>query len=69
MLCVICLVGCCVTWPVLIPLHAHGGMGSEQLDAITFGNVSNHSWYYVHALQAWVFFGKRNAVRKYVTAH
>jgi calcium permeable stress-gated cation channel len=66
---VICLVGCCVTWPVLIPLHVHGGMGSEQLDAITFGNVANHSWYYAHALQAWVFFGKLNAIRTFLGAH
>jgi calcium permeable stress-gated cation channel len=69
MLCVICLVGCCITWPVLIPLHVHGGMGNQQLDALTFGNVAHPNWYYVHAFQAWVFFGKLNAISKYPNAY
>ncbi|KAL3419166.1 duf221 domain-containing protein [Phlyctema vagabunda] len=56
-LCVICLVGCCITWPVLLPLHAQGGVGNKQMDKLTFGNVTNPQWYYVHALLAWIFFG------------
>ncbi|OBT76340.1 hypothetical protein VF21_03585 [Pseudogymnoascus sp. 05NY08] len=56
-LCVICLVGACITWPVLFPLHIMGGGGGSQLDALTFGNVKNPSWYFVHAFLAWIFFG------------
>jgi hypothetical protein len=58
-LCIICLVGCIIIWPVLIPLNIVGGNEAQQLDAITFGNVKNPVWYYAHAVQAWLFFGKR----------
>jgi hypothetical protein len=56
-LCVITGVGAILTWTVLIPLHRYGGSGGEQLDLLTFGNVSNPTWYYAHALMAWVYFG------------
>jgi len=57
-LCVIALVGCCITWPILFPLHVHGGGTSTQLDILTFGNVTNANYCYVHAFVAWVYFGK-----------
>ncbi|KFY69376.1 hypothetical protein V496_00311 [Pseudogymnoascus sp. VKM F-4515 (FW-2607)] len=56
-LCVICLFGACVTWPVLFPLHILGGGNGSQLDSLTFGNVKEPSWYFVHAFLAWIFFG------------
>ncbi|KAI9643705.1 hypothetical protein NHQ30_008328 [Ciborinia camelliae] len=56
-MCVICLVGCGLVIPVLIPLHVLGGAGNEQLDQLTFGNVSNPKVYYAHAFLAWLFFG------------
>ncbi|OBT63937.1 hypothetical protein VE03_05927 [Pseudogymnoascus sp. 23342-1-I1] len=56
-LCVICLVGACITWPVLFPLHIFGGGTGTQLDSLTFGNVTKPSWYFVHAFLAWIFFG------------
>ncbi|OBT96739.1 hypothetical protein VE01_04090 [Pseudogymnoascus verrucosus] len=56
-LCTICIVGACITWPVLFPLHILGGGGGSQLDALTFGNVKKPSWYFVHAFLAWIFFG------------
>ncbi|TGO11910.1 hypothetical protein BTUL_0098g00110 [Botrytis tulipae] len=56
-MCVICLVGCGLVFPVLIPLHVLGGAGNEQLDQLTFGNVDNPRIYYVHAFLAWLFFG------------
>jgi len=62
LLCVICAVGCLLTWPVLLPMHRYGGAGSQQLDLLTFGNVSNPMWYYVHAGQAWLFFGRLRLV-------
>ncbi|KAG9240330.1 hypothetical protein BJ878DRAFT_430550 [Calycina marina] len=58
LLCVICAVGCIITWPVLLPLHRYGGEGSKQLDILTFGNVKDPMVYYAHAFQAWLFFGK-----------
>ncbi|KAH8594063.1 hypothetical protein B0O99DRAFT_514425, partial [Bisporella sp. PMI_857] len=57
LLCVICGMGCIITWPVLLPMHTYGGKGSKQLDQLTFGNVVKPNWYYVHAAQAWLFFG------------
>ncbi|KAH8809337.1 hypothetical protein F5884DRAFT_795356 [Xylogone sp. PMI_703] len=56
-LCVICFVGCCITWPILMPIHTHGGGSNRQLDALTFGNVKNVHWYYIHAFLAWIYFG------------
>ena len=58
LLCIICGVGCILTWPVLLPMHRYGGNGSKQLDELTFGNITNPMWYYVHACQAWLFFGR-----------
>jgi hypothetical protein len=54
---IICCVGLLLTWPILIPIHALGGMGSQQLDKLTFGNVAHPTWLYAHALIAWVYFG------------
>ncbi|KAI2603734.1 DUF221-domain-containing protein [Hypoxylon sp. NC1633] len=53
----ICLVGCCITWPILMPVNASGGGSSTQLDMIGIGNVKNKGHFYAHAIIAWVFFG------------
>ncbi|KAK6860523.1 hypothetical protein PG995_004159 [Apiospora arundinis] len=53
----ICLVGCAVTWPILMPVNATGGGTSTQLDSIGIGNVRDKRRLYAHALVAWVFFG------------
>ncbi|KAF2741290.1 DUF221-domain-containing protein [Polyplosphaeria fusca] len=52
----ICVVGCCLTWPILMPINATGGGTSSQLDKITIGNVSKKKHLYAHAVLAWVFF-------------
>ncbi|KAG4444030.1 hypothetical protein IFR05_000490 [Cadophora sp. M221] len=57
MLTVICLVGCCMTWPILFPVHIYGGGDSKELDMLAFGNVKHTSWLWAHALVAWVYFG------------
>lgn len=57
---VICCVGLLLTWPILLPLHSLGGKGSQQLDKLTFGNISDAKWLYAHALIAWVYFGMRS---------
>lgn len=52
----ICFVGCCLTWPILMPANATGGGSSTELDKISIGNVEKKSHYYAHAVLAWVFF-------------
>jgi hypothetical protein len=56
---VICFVGCLITWPVLFPLNATGGNGMEQLDILSFSNISDQNYAYLfgHALIAWIFVG------------
>ncbi|PGH19537.1 hypothetical protein AJ80_03872 [Polytolypa hystricis UAMH7299] len=52
----ICLVGCCITWPILFPVNATGGGGNQQLDLLTIGNVAgNLNRYYAHTFVAWIF--------------
>lgn len=53
----ICFVGCCLTWPILLPINATGGGGEKQFNRVAFGNVRDPARYYAHALIAWVFLG------------
>ncbi|KAI0405055.1 hypothetical protein F4802DRAFT_564095 [Xylaria palmicola] len=53
----ICLVGCLLTWPVLMPVNATGGGSSTELDKITISNVTKKNHLYAHAVMAWVFLG------------
>ncbi|KAL3452095.1 hypothetical protein BJX65DRAFT_267470 [Aspergillus insuetus] len=55
----ICFVGCLITWPVLFPLNATGGNNMEQLDILSFSNISDQNYAYLfgHALIAWIFVG------------
>ncbi|KAI1139198.1 DUF221-domain-containing protein [Hypoxylon sp. FL0543] len=53
----ICFVGCCITWPILIPVNATGGGSSTELDKIGIGNVKEKDRFYAHAIIAWVFLG------------
>ncbi|KAK1590472.1 uncharacterized protein LY79DRAFT_590427 [Colletotrichum navitas] len=54
---IICFIGCCITWPTLMPIHANGTGGLSQLDRITIGNVQNPHIFFAHAIVAWIFFG------------
>lgn len=56
-LCLICLVGCFLTWPILFPVNATGGGGQSQLDILSFSNIAKPNRYYAHALVSWVFMG------------
>jgi hypothetical protein len=58
MLIIISLVGCVLTWPILLPLHATGGGGLTELDRVAFGNLVSPRRYYVHALLACIYFGE-----------
>lgn len=55
---IICCVGLCLTWPILLPLHGTGGSGLSELDLLTIGNVLRNSKFYAHVVIAWCFFGK-----------
>lgn len=53
-----CLVGCAITFPILLPINATGGGGKTQLDVITLSNVTNNYYkYFAHAGCAYLFFG------------
>ncbi|KAL4805016.1 hypothetical protein BDV18DRAFT_141742 [Aspergillus unguis] len=55
-LCATFFIGCLVTWPILLPIHATGGAGNTQLDALSFSNVKDKNRYYAHAVMACVYF-------------
>jgi len=55
---IICLVGCGISWPILLPINATGGGGQEQLDILSYANIkrnTNHNRYYAHALVSLVY--------------
>ncbi|KAK4208187.1 hypothetical protein QBC37DRAFT_81513 [Rhypophila decipiens] len=56
-LAIICLVGCCLTWPIILPIHGTGKIGLKGLDQMTIGNIMIASRYYAHVVIAWCFFG------------
>lgn len=53
---VCCLVGICITWPVLFPVNATGGGGLKQLDILTIANCANKWRYWAHAGCGCIFF-------------
>ncbi|OCT50030.1 hypothetical protein CLCR_06628 [Cladophialophora carrionii] len=57
MVVLICVVGCCLTWPILFAVNATGGGGATQLDRISLSNVADRKRLYAPAIIAWVFFG------------
>ncbi|KAF1913984.1 hypothetical protein BDU57DRAFT_480761 [Ampelomyces quisqualis] len=52
----ICVVGACITWPILMPVNATGGGNATELNRISIGNVKKRKHLYAHAAVAWVFF-------------
>lgn len=54
---IICMLGCLLTWPILISVNATGGGDASQLDKIAFGNVADNKRLYAHAVVAWIYFG------------
>ena len=57
---IICLVGCCITFPILWPVYATGGAGLQQLAVISLANVAppNNPRLYAAVFVAWAFYGK-----------
>ncbi|KAG9240791.1 hypothetical protein BJ878DRAFT_524228 [Calycina marina] len=58
MITIICFVGVCITWPILLPINATGGAKQHELDILNFGNISarEKARYYAHTIVAWIFF-------------
>ncbi|KAG5924875.1 hypothetical protein E4U61_005722 [Claviceps capensis] len=57
---VICFVSLCITWPILFPINATGGGSGNQLDVLSFGNVSvdgKPNYFYAHCFVGWVVYG------------
>ncbi|KAK3986494.1 hypothetical protein QBC44DRAFT_333324 [Cladorrhinum sp. PSN332] len=54
---IICLVGGCFAWPILLPINGTGGGGLSQLEELTIGNIEMPSKFYAHVVVAWSFFG------------
>ncbi|KAJ0126289.1 Uncharacterized protein HZ326_30604, partial [Fusarium oxysporum f. sp. albedinis] len=59
--CAICFVMLCVTWPVLLPLNATGGNGKQQLEILSYSNISiedsaKRNRLYAHCFVAWVVY-------------
>ena len=57
MLAVMCLVGCIITWPILLPVNATGGGPGSGLDVLSFSHTVPGARYFAHAFTAWVFLG------------
>ena len=60
-LAIICAVGCCVSWPLLLPIHSTGGRQLHQLDLLTIGNIEQKAKFYAHVVVAWMYFGRAAA--------
>lgn len=57
-LCATCAMGCVITWPILLPIHATGGNQNNQLDILSFSNIKDSSKYYANVFVAIVFFSQ-----------
>lgn len=53
----ICVIGCIITWPILIPINVRGGGEGTELNRLLIGNVNNKKLLYAHAIIAWFLFG------------
>ncbi|KAK3302725.1 uncharacterized protein B0T15DRAFT_543745 [Chaetomium strumarium] len=54
---IICLVGCCIAYPILLPVNGTGGSGEQSLESLTIGNIKLATKFYAHVVVAWCFFG------------
>ena len=55
----ICLVGCCITMPVLWPVNATGDQDNQQFDMLSISNVKiSVGRYFAHAFVSMIFISK-----------
>lgn len=56
------LIGCLITWPVLMPVNATATprpSGTQQFDIVSYSASVNSPYrYFAHALIAYIFFGE-----------
>ncbi|KAF2481033.1 hypothetical protein BDY17DRAFT_253762 [Neohortaea acidophila] len=52
----ICFVGCCMIWPVLLPINYTGGGTARQLDRLTFSNIDKNDRIWAHLVVSMGFF-------------
>ncbi|KAH7143429.1 hypothetical protein EDB81DRAFT_689924 [Dactylonectria macrodidyma] len=53
---IVFIVGCCIAWPVLLPLHITGGGGLRGIDLLTIGNIKDTRRLYAHMAVAILWF-------------
>ena len=53
----ICLMGCCILWPILFPINATGGNGNEGFNILSYSNVKDKNRFFAQIFLSWVFFG------------
>src|SRR5579871_5327158 len=53
-----CILGCPLTWLILLPINATGGNNYTQLDRITTSNINQPARYLAHVFIAYLYFGK-----------
>ena len=51
----ICFVGTLLTWPTLLVVNYRGGGGEQELESVTFSNITDPQQYYWHVAVAWIF--------------
>ena len=65
----ICLVGCFITMPILLPINITGGGPNKELNLLAFGNVVDKNRYYAHAFVTWIFCSTCSAMSVLTQAH
>lgn len=48
--------GCCITFPILLPINATGGNGAAGFDLLSFSNVKDKNRLYAHVFVGILFF-------------
>lgn len=56
---IISFVSLCITWPILFPVNATGGGGQQQLEILSYSNVSvdKPNYFFAHVFVAWAVYG------------
>ncbi|KAK5991361.1 hypothetical protein PT974_09642 [Cladobotryum mycophilum] len=57
---IICFVSLLITWPILFPVNATGGMGLKQLEILSYANIDidkKKNYLYAHTFVGWVVYG------------
>lgn len=53
----LCLLGCCMLWPILFPVNATHGAGKQGFDILSYANLGNKWKVFAHVFLSWLFFG------------